>query len=42
MGSVLGTDEVFLGKTAVDHENCCLAFADAVSHYSMLGLSVVP
>ena len=31
-----------LGKTAVDQENCCLAFADAVSHYSMLGLSVAP
>ena len=38
----LGTDEVFLGKAAVDHENCCLAFAVAVSHYSMLGLPVVP
>ena len=39
---LIGTDEAFLGKTAVDQENCCLAFADAVSHYSMLGLSVVP
>ena len=39
---LFGTDEAFLGKTAVDQENCCLAFADAVSHYSMLGLSVVP
>jgi hypothetical protein len=27
----LGTDEVFLGKAAVDHENCCLAFAVSVS-----------
>jgi hypothetical protein len=34
---LLGSDEAFLGKTVVDQENCCLSFAVAVSHYSMLG-----
>ena len=29
--TLLGADEAFLGKAAVDHENCCLAFAVTVS-----------